>query len=106
MPSDGLGYTHAMACPLCGLGEHLIVGPGAAICLACVALAVRVIETGHPVATPKATIEPVEAMASATRCRFCGQSRHQVAGMASAGAVEICADCLQLCSGLLAEELG
>jgi ATP-dependent protease Clp ATPase subunit len=37
------------------------------------------------------------------RCGFCGKRRRHVRGMATAGAVTICADCLVLCDEILTE---
>jgi ClpX C4-type zinc finger len=84
-----------------------VAGPGVYICPPCVAAATTAIETGEPVATPSATIEPVSIDSTDRQCGFCAKTRPQVTAMASAGDGEacVCDECLELCREVLAGEV-
>ncbi|HEY3212145.1 MAG TPA: ClpX C4-type zinc finger protein, partial [Actinomycetota bacterium] len=85
--------------------KTLVAGPGVFICEACVSRADAVLATGSTASTPTATIHQVGDEARTHRCSFCGKRRHDVAGMASAGIVRICAECLRLCHEIVDERL-
>ncbi len=93
-PSRGPGR-----CSFCGTGHlearRLIAGPGVWICDRCVGAAEHVAGGGA------ARDGLSEVTVEDRRCGFCGKRRRNVRGMATAGAVTICADCLALCDEIL-----
>jgi hypothetical protein len=123
-----------VACTFCGQGRaearKLIAGPHVYICNDCVALARNVISSG-PV--PGSLFVPVIAMPERGQpqceprprmaCSFCGKQVHQVDGLAASSAPSdpgsppsadgailterpaICAECLDLCDEIIAEDL-
>lgn len=104
------GHAEEVICCFCDLPKQpegqLIAGPRIYICDTCIAMATAVIETGDPMPSPTAMVEPVpKASDDEHRCSFCGKFRHKVDGMAAAGEVCICVECLELCSQILAEQL-
>jgi kynureninase len=84
--------------------RKLIAGPGAYICDGCVARAGSALATGGRAASATATIRP-DSPASGRECSFCGKPAHRVAGMAGAGDIRICVECLELCEEIIGEEL-
>jgi hypothetical protein len=99
----------AEACSFCGKLRdqvgNLIAGPNIYICDRCVDLTDRVITTGEVAATPLSAVKALGEDAAEIRCGFCGKRRHQVSGLAMAGAGTICTECLALCHEINAEEL-
>ena len=82
-------FPRCSACRLPGAeGRRMIAGPGVHICEACIA----------QLATPES------AAGSAARCSFCGRRDVPVAGAWPSFA--ICAACLELARGVLAEDDG
>jgi hypothetical protein len=110
-PDPGL-----LHCTFCGKGQKqvhkLIAGPSVYICDGCVDLARVVLSDGLPVSTEIAELTAGPADEPRTQCSFCGKRRDQVAGLV-VGSVQterkapaaICAECLDLCVEIVAEEL-
>lgn len=111
-----------LQCSFCGRQQRsvkkLVAGPGVFICELCAAVVGGVLATGRPAMTPIATVEGVGVDARLDRCSFCGKCRHEVTGLAVArgtavkgakrkvaGDVRMCAECLNLCRDILAEQL-
>jgi hypothetical protein len=112
------GADAGLACTFCGRSQRqvrkLIAGPGVYICEGCAALAAGVVSSGSAAGTPLGQIHAAPEQDGGARCRFCAKRRDHVTGMAampagpgdtSAGPAAICAECLLLCSEILAEEL-
>ena len=79
-------FPRCRACRLPrGEGRRLIAGPGVYICESCIALATR---------------EP--AADAAERCSFCGRRDVPIAG--AWPKLAICAPCIELARGILAED--
>jgi hypothetical protein len=97
------------ACSFCSRPQRksrlLVSGPGVFICDPCIGLAGSVLASGKKAHTPLGAISAVPAANTRERCSFCGKRRHQVDGIASTGAAEICSNCLKLCKEILAERL-
>jgi hypothetical protein len=94
------------SCSFCGRTrpDGTIAGPGGnAICAGCVTLAAGVLSSGDPAATPAATLVPVPAGTAGGGCSFCGKRRERVRGIAAAGQVRICDECVDLCEEILAD---
>jgi hypothetical protein len=110
-PDPGL-----LHCTFCGKGQKqvqkLIAGPSVYICDGCVDLAKVVLSDGLPVTTEIAELTAGPADEPRTQCSFCGKRREQVPGLV-VGSVQterkapaaICAECLDLCVEIVAEEL-
>jgi kynureninase len=100
---DGQG---GRACSFCGQipsqAFRIVAGPGVRICDACVSLGQSVLANGQPAAA--ATMVRLGSPATGLRCDFCGKPDHRVAGLAAACDARICADCLELCQEIFAEE--
>jgi hypothetical protein len=108
-----------LACSFCGRLQRktrkLVAGPGVYICQKCVELSDTVIASGDPAETPLCPVQPVPADGHRRRCSFCGKHRGQVSGLATtvnnpvagkhAGDAAICAECLELCREIHAEQL-
>jgi ClpX C4-type zinc finger len=96
-------------CSFCGKDQKhvkkLIVGPGVFICDECVSRVEAVLKTGNVTTTRTATLRPVDQQDTADKCSFCGKRRKQVPAMASAGDARICAECVDLCNEIVAEQL-
>ena len=96
-----------LSCSFCGKSQKqvrkLIAGPGVYICDGCVSH-VHAVRPGRTASTPIATIQQVGDEGGAEQCSFCPKLRHQVGAMASAGAVRICNECLEVCDEMLSEE--
>ncbi|GEM_PF-2743343 len=97
-----------VTCTFCGRSRtqvgKVIAGPDGYICDGCVSLADGVLSTGAPATSAAAQLSAVAAGENA-RCAFCGKDRDRVAGMASAGRITICNECVGLCQDILTEEL-
>jgi hypothetical protein len=113
-PDPGL-----LACTFCGRPQNkvrkLIAGPGVYICEGCIALAARVLSSGHPADTEFGEISAVPGEQTGVRCTFCGKDRGRVANVAVLPAVTvertsasatICSECLALCGEIIDEEFG
>jgi transposase-like protein len=110
-PDPGL-----LHCTFCGKDQKrvkkLIAGPSVYICDGCVDLAKVVLSDGLPVTTEIAELTAGPADEPRTQCSFCGKRREQVPGLV-VGSVQterkapaaICAECLDLCVEIVAEEL-
>lgn len=108
--TDWAGAGGLLSCSFCGKHQKqvrkLIAGPGVYICNECTERVRAVLAaTGKTATTPIAVIEQVSDADRAQPCSFCGKQRHQVAGMASAGQVGICTECIGLCDEIILEEL-
>lgn len=97
--------NEALACSFCGRSQDavrkLIAGPGVYICDGCVALGCAVATTGGSPQTALARLVRVPEGDGGAACSFCRKSRLQVDALVSTGAVRICAECLELCAGIL-----
>ncbi len=97
------------ACSFCGrprrATRQLVAGPGVFICERCVGLATDLLSTGESAKTPLGPLSALSPAEGRERCSFCGKRGHEIAGLASTGAVHICAECLVLCAEILAERL-
>jgi len=106
-----------LVCTFCGRHQaqvkKLIAGPGVYICGGCIELARGVIASGEPAATQSGQLNAVPEPQTRARCSFCGKYRPQVPGMAAIpvdtpgktpGIAAICAECLDLCDEIIAEE--
>ena len=107
-----------LACSFCGKPQHkvrkLVTGPGLYICDACAELAAGVVTTGSAAETPLGLIRAVPPQETRERCSFCGKHRLQLSGLVampaetdgkSARHTAICAECLSLCTEIIAEQL-
>jgi len=98
-----------LQCSFCGKDQKhvkkLIAGPGVFICDECVSRVEAVLTTGNVTTTRTATLRPVDQQDTADKCGFCGKRRNQVPAMASAGDARICAECVDLCNEIVAEQL-
>jgi hypothetical protein len=100
-----------LSCSFCGQRQkqvrYLIAGPDAYICDGCAGRAHTVLATpGGTTSTPVATIVRVTATGPDEWCSFCGKSHHLVEALAAAGDVRICAECLDLCEEIIADNAG
>jgi kynureninase len=110
-PGDGAGTGNGgstgQACSFCGQvpsqAFRIVAGPGVRICDACVSLGQSVLANGQAAAAA-ATMVRLGSPATGLRCDFCGKPDHRVAGLAAAGDARICAECLELCQEIFAEE--
>ena len=111
-PDPGL-----LVCTFCGKDQKqvkkLIAGPSIYICDHCVDLAMVVISDGQPVTTQIAELTAGPGDEPRTQCSFCGKRRDQVAGLVVSSVqterkapATICTECLDLCTEIVAEELG
>ena len=111
-PDPGL-----LACTFCGKQQKqvrkLIAGPGVYICDGCTDLAKTVVGTGEIVSTGTAELSAAREDEPKTLCCFCGKRREQVTGLIVSSArtgrgnpATICAECLDLCTEIITEELG
>jgi ATP-dependent protease Clp ATPase subunit len=95
-----------IACTFCGSSRAqvgtIIAGPDGYICDGCVSLADGVL-SGVPAGNAAPELEVVPAGAN-TNCAFCGKQRARVAGLASAGRITICDECVGLCQEIIAEQ--
>jgi len=109
-----LGPLH---CTFCGKDQKqvkkLIAGPGVYICDRCVDLAKVVVSDGEPVTTEIAELTAGPGDEPRTQCSFCGKRRDQVASLVVSSAqtgrntaATTCNECLDLCTEIIAEELG
>lgn len=97
-----------VSCSFCGRQQArsggFIAGPGGIhICGDCVGLAEDVLATRAPATTPVATLAAVPARQATAECSFCSKPRDRVRGLAAAGSVGICDECLDLCDEILAD---
>ena len=108
---DGGTRSDDLSCSFCGQTRwevsKIVAGPDAYICDGCVGQAASVLTAGGPAATATATATMVrlDPHARGQRCSFCGQPLHRVAGLAAAGDARICAECIELCEEIFAEDL-
>jgi hypothetical protein len=107
-PGKGNLDTRLLCCSFCGKTQkqvkRLVAGPGIFICDGCVEKVGRVIATGEAAATSLSAIEPLGEDATTAKCGFCGKRRHQVPGIATAAGGTICAECVELCNEIFANE--
>ena len=108
-----------LGCSFCGLPQKevrkLIAGPGVYICDECVAAALEVV-AGRPGAV-RTWAERTEAQPASTgkrkakatkpfeerACSFCGKTGLSVRFLVGSAGVHICAECLDLCTDIIAE---
>jgi hypothetical protein len=115
-----------LACTFCGQGQDqvqkLIAGPHAFICDGCVGRARDMINSGGAADDLFARVvlmpeygRPGHGSRVRLACSFCGKQRHQVGGMATSsagllasappsGRPAVCAECLDLCDEIIAED--
>jgi Zn-finger protein len=65
---------------------------------------VWVLGPGGPATAGIATMVGLDSHARGQRCSFCGQPFYRVAGLAAARDARICAECVELCEEIFAEE--
>ena len=105
-----------LVCSFCGKSQpeaaKLIAGPGVYICDGCVTLAEGVLDSGEAARTEYGQVTTVSEQNPRMSCSFCGKTRAQVPGLATAPTVPhrktpatICPECLALCDEIIAEEL-
>jgi hypothetical protein len=108
----------SLSCSFCGKPQpetrKLIAGPAVFICETCAVQAASVITTGSAAQTPLGLIRAVPGAENRERCSFCGKHRQQLSGLAAMPAdaggkstrhAAICAECLELCTEIIAEHL-
>jgi hypothetical protein len=106
-----------LVCTFCGKDQKqvkkLIAGPSVYICDRCVDLANAVISDGQPVTTEIAELTAGPEQEPRVQCSFCGKRRDQVAGLMVSSVqtgrntpATTCNECLDLCTEIVAEELG
>jgi hypothetical protein len=104
-------------CTFCGKNQKqvkkLIAGPSVYICDGCTDLAKAVLSTGEPFTTAIAELTTGPEQKPRTQCSFCGKRRNQVASLLVSSVqterkapATICSECLDLCTEIIAEELG
>lgn len=102
------GSGGSLACSFCGRSKaesrSLVAGPGAYICDRCVPAALEVVATRAAVRGSGAALRPVGEGAPEP-CSFCGKTRGLVDGLVAGPSSLICADCLELCQEIMAQEL-
>jgi kynureninase len=107
-PGGGGTRSDDLSCSFCGQTRwevsKIVAGPDAYICDGCVGQAASVLTTGGPATIATATMVRLDPHARGQRCSFCGQPLHRVAGLAAAGDARICAECIELCEEIFAEE--
>jgi ClpX C4-type zinc finger len=114
----GPGSGALLACTFCGKHQKqvrkLIAGPMVYICDGCITLAGSVAREGQAARTALGPIAAVPEEEHRVKCSFCGKNRGQVDGLAvvptvTAGkgnaSAAICAECLDLCDEIVAEEM-
>src|SRR6516165_10695725 len=108
---DGDGDTGSdqeLWCSFCGQTRwqvsKIVAGPDVCICDGCVGQAASVLGPGGPATTGIAAMARLDSHARGQRCSFCGQPFHRVAGLAAARDARICAECIELCEEIFAEE--
>jgi kynureninase len=108
---DGRDDTRSdqdLSCSFCGQTRwqvnSIVAGPDAYICDGCVGRAASVLAEGGPAMAGTATMVRLDPGARGQRCSFCGQPLHRVAGLAAAGDARICAECVELCEEIFAEQ--
>ena len=108
---DGDGDTGSdqeLSCSFCGQTRwqvsKIVAGPDVYICDGCVGQAASVLGPGGPATTGTAAMARLDSHATGQRCSFCGQPFHRVAGLAAARDARICAECVELCEEIFAEE--
>jgi len=110
-PDPGL-----LHCTFCGKDQKrvkkLIAGPSVYICDGCTDLAKVVLSDGQPVTTEIAELTAGPPDEPRVQCSFCGKRRDQVPGLVASSVqterkapAAICAECLDLCVEIVAEEL-
>jgi hypothetical protein len=91
--------TRIVRCTGCGRLKdevtYMIAGPNVYMCDRCVAQAARQL-------TPRQPLAPRRPPVDALRCRFCHQLRSKDEAT-SVGSATLCADCLGVMEGVLAE---
>jgi kynureninase len=107
--SDGdTGSDQELSCSFCGQTRwqvsKIVAGPDVYICDGCVGQAASVLSTGSPAIIGTAAMVRVDSHSRGQRCSFCGQPFHRVAGLASARDGRICAECIELCEEIFAQE--
>jgi hypothetical protein len=110
-PGAAAGRKVIQSCSFCGRRQKqvktLVAGTGVFICDGCVDRVHTVLAAaGKTVSTPIGTIQRVNDENRDERCGFCGKSRLQVDGMATAAAAQICNECLDLCDEIASGNLG
>jgi ClpX C4-type zinc finger len=104
-----------LVCSFCVKSQQevakLIAGPGVYICDGCVTLAEGVLASGEAARTEYGQVTTVSEQNPRVSCSFCGKTRGQVPGLATAPQVPhrktpatICPECLALCDEIIADE--
>jgi kynureninase len=107
--SDGdRGSDQELSCSFCGQTRwevsKIVAGPDVYVCDGCVAQAASVLGPGGPATTGTGVMARLDSPARGQRCSFCGQPYHRVAGLAAARDARICAECIELCEEIFAQE--
>jgi kynureninase len=104
----GTGSDDELSCSFCGQTRwqvsKIVAGPDVYICDGCVGQAAWVLGPGGPATAGIATMVRLDSHARGQRCSFCGQPFYRVAGLAAARDARICAECVELCEEIFAEE--
>jgi hypothetical protein len=93
-----------LACSFCDFDKSetrkVIAGPGVRICDRCIFLATEVIQEGGARANERVKLAAVSDVQA--KCSFCGKEVRRGDRMAGTARVRICAECLGLCTDILA----